>query len=69
MLEKRCLLMKTFGWTPDFIRKRIPGAQGWAYYYWALEREASFWGGGPERKGKGYVQQQVERLRYARRQD
>jgi hypothetical protein len=64
MLEKRCLLMKTFGWTPDFVRKRITGAEGWAYYFWALEREDTLFGEGPKRKSKGYIQQEMERLKH-----
>ena len=61
-MEKRCILMKAFGWTPDQIRKRIPGAQGWAYYNWARENEASVWGSNLERKSPGYVKQEYERI-------
>lgn len=55
--------MKAFpGWTADFIRKRLPGAQGWAYHAWAVENEASLFGASLERRGDGYVQQEAKRL-------
>ena len=59
LIEKRCRLMRTFagcGFTPDYVRKRLSGAQGWVYYYWALENEPF---GGAERKGPGYLRQEV----------
>jgi len=50
--------MKAYGWTPDFVRKGITGAQGWVYANWALENESSVWGGGLERKSDGYLKQE-----------
>jgi len=58
-------LIKSFGWTPDYIRKRITGAQGWAYYFWAIQNEASMFSGGLE-LDKGYVAQEIERLKHER---
>lgn len=56
--------MKAFGacgFTAEYVRKRLPGAQGWVYYYWALENEASVFGTGLERKSDGYVKQEMKR--------
>lgn len=60
-MEKRCRLMRSYGWKPDFVRKGITGAQGWVYYNWALENEANVWGAGVRVKGAGYVKQETER--------
>lgn len=56
--------MKSYGWTPSFVRKGITGAQGWVYYNWAQENEASVWGTGIRVKGRdgGYVRQETERI-------
>lgn len=47
------------------MRKRITGAQGWAYYFWSIQNEAQVFGGGLELSG-GYVAQEIERLKYGR---
>ena len=59
--------MRTFGWTPDFVRKGITGAEGWIYYNWAMENEASIWGSGLDRRTPGYVKQEFEQLRAQRK--
>ena len=62
-MEKRCRLLKSYpSFTLDFVRKRLPSGQGWAYYAWAVENEASVWGGGVEKKSAGYVKQERQRL-------
>lgn len=40
----------------------LDGAQGWVYYYWALENEGGLFGAVAERKGAGYVKQEFNRL-------
>lgn len=54
--------MRCFGWTPDYIRKGITGAQGWAYFAWALENEMSMFGSSVERKSDGYIKQEIKWL-------
>jgi len=54
--------MKTYGWTPDFVRKGITGAQGWVYYNWAMENEQVGFGPLVERTGDGYVAQQKKQI-------
>ena len=57
--------MKTYGWTQDYVRKGLTGAQGWAFYNWALEsesRNAGVWGAVLDRKSPGYVKQEMQRM-------
>ena len=55
--------MKNFPtFTLDYVRKRLTTAQGWAYYAWARENEATMLGAGLDRKSSGYVRQERERL-------
>ena len=54
--------MRGFGWDADFVRKRITGAQGWAYYTWLKLNESNIWGGGLE-LSNGYVSQEIEKLK------
>jgi hypothetical protein len=59
--------LKNFpSFTLDFVRKRLPSAQGWAYYAWAVENEATALGGGVERTSDGYVKQERKRLEQER---
>lgn len=58
--------MKSYGWSPDFVRRRLIGAQGWAYYNWALENEATVWGNGVERTTDGYIAQEIKRIKAKR---
>ncbi len=55
--------MKAYGWSADYVRKGLPGAQGWVYANWALEHEMTVWGALVERKCKGYIQQELDKLR------
>lgn len=54
--------MSFYQLSEDFVRKKLPGAKGWVMFNWALEHEASMWGGGIQRSGKGYVGQEVESI-------
>lgn len=54
--------MAAYGWTPEYVRSGITGAQGWAYYFWALENEMTIWGAAHERRGDGYVAQERKRI-------
>lgn len=53
--------MATFGWSADYVRMGINGAQGWVYYSWAMEAEANAWGPTRERLTDGYVRQQTKK--------
>ena len=53
--------MKAYGWTADYIRFEITGAEGWIYYNWAYENEASVWGSGV-RAVDGYVKQEWKQI-------
>ena len=55
--------MATFGWSPEYVRKGITGAQGWAYYMWATAQAAAGMMQGPLEPSGGYISQQIERLR------
>lgn len=56
-------MLKTYPqFSLEFVRKRLTTAQGWAYYAWAVQNEASVWGGGLDFKSAGYVRQERERL-------
>jgi hypothetical protein len=50
--------MATYGWQPDFVRRGIPGAHGWVYYNWAMERELSMFGPVYQLKSESYVRQE-----------
>ena len=62
LLDKRCRLMKTYGWTADYVRFEVTGAEGWIYYNWATENEASVWGSGVVNKTPSYVKQEWLKL-------
>ncbi len=54
--------------TLEFVRKRLPSAQGWAYYAWANMDAATAMGGRLELKGDGYVAQEAEKIKRKRKQ-
>jgi len=54
--------MKVFGWSEHHCRCGIPGHRGWIWYYWALENEATVFGKLMERRGKGYIALETDRL-------
>ena len=53
--------MQAFGWKPDFVKWGIDGAEGWVYYNWARQNEASFWGSN-ERSTEGYLKQEIRAI-------
>jgi hypothetical protein len=55
-------LAHAYGWSVNHIRKEITSAQGWVYYNWALENEASVWGDRLDRKSDGYVKQERKKI-------
>lgn len=54
--------MKTFGWTLEHCRGGITSAEGWVFYAWAKESEATMFGRLWKRTCKGYIAQEAERL-------
>jgi len=54
--------MATFGWSRDHVMFEVPGAEGWVWYNWATENEATVWGQELERRSPGYVKREKERL-------
>ena len=69
LITKRARLMRAYGWSPDYVRKGITGAQGWVWYNWALENEASVWGVWLERTTPGYVKQEYQKRLKALRKE
>ena len=59
--------MQTFGWSGEYVRKGITGAQGWAYYAWAMANESAKWMQPPLDPNRGFVWQEIERLKHERR--
>lgn len=57
--------MKSYGWSAEHVRKRITGAQGWAYYFWAMQNEATMFGGSLELVN-GYVAQEIQLIKNER---
>jgi len=55
--------MKCFGWTPDYIRKRITGAQGWAYYSWATAEACGEYMSSPPVPENGWTTQERDRIK------
>jgi hypothetical protein len=54
--------MKTFGWSIEKVRTGMTGAEGWAWYAWAMENEATMFGASYKRTTDGYVKQETKRL-------
>lgn len=54
--------MKTFGWSREFCMDELDGAEGWAWYYWAVINEAQVWGYGKGIKGNSYLAQERQRI-------
>ncbi len=55
--------MQTFGWSEQHVCEEITGAQGWAYYTWAVENRAILFGSEIQRASLGYVAQEIKRLK------
>jgi len=56
------MLMKTYGWSRDYVLDELDGAEGWVWLNWAQANEASVWGGGVKIKGDGYIAQERKRM-------
>jgi hypothetical protein len=55
--------MKTYGWSLQYVRFGLTGAQSWAWYAAALEMELGVFGGPAfQRTTPGYVRQETVRL-------
>jgi hypothetical protein len=54
--------MKTFGWSWKYVRTGITGAQGWAWYAWAMGNEVGAWGPLFKQTTDGYIKQEAKRL-------
>ena len=57
------MLMKTFGWTKDYCLDELDGAEGNAWFNWAVANEASVWAPGRKIDGLGYIKQEAERIK------
>lgn len=51
--------MEAFGWTPEYVRWELNGAEGWVYYNWARQNKASVWGTNERMTGDGYLKQEI----------
>lgn len=58
--------MMAYGWDEEFVRKRITGAKGWAYYYYAVAQDASKMMQSPLDPQNSYGYQEIERLKHGR---
>lgn len=60
--EKICRLMSFYGWSEDYVLRRLIGARGWVYYNYAVENQASVWGNNIERRTDGYIAKEVKSI-------
>lgn len=58
LMEKRCRLMREYGWSADYAAEGITGAEGWAYYAWSKENEVGAMGRLWQAASDGYVRQE-----------
>lgn len=58
--------MQTYGWSEEHVRKRITGAKGWAYYFWATAQSTASMMQNPLDPDKGYGWQEIERRKNGR---
>lgn len=54
--------MEAYGWTPDYVRWDLNGAEGWVYYNWARQNKASVWGSNEKPVTDGYLKQEIRRI-------
>lgn len=54
--------MRTYGWTLDYVKKGLTGAESWVWYNWAIENEMSAFGLVYKRKSAGYIRQEIDKL-------
>jgi len=56
--------MAHYGWSRDYCFDEIDGAESWLWFNFAIEHENKLHGGTEIKPiGKGYIQQEVERLK------
>jgi hypothetical protein len=55
--------MATYGWSEDYVGDELDFVKGWMFFNWSLANEANKHGCGLEIVGKGYVQQEKQRLK------
>ncbi len=53
--------MRTYGWSLRHVRLEMTGAQGWVWYNWALENEATAMGPAYKRTTDGYIRQERDK--------
>lgn len=58
--------MATYGWTLDYVKFGMTGAQGWVWYNWAVESLIYAFGPVYKRTTEGYVKQEMKRIRAQR---
>lgn len=55
--------MSEFGWSYKHVRLELSGAQGWAWYNWAIEqKEVPLCQRAYERVGDGYIRQETKKI-------
>lgn len=47
----------------EYVCEEMPGAQGWAYYSWAVQNRAVMFGSSLEMASTGYVGAEIKRLK------
>ena len=71
MVEKRCRLMSTYGWSEQYVKWGITGARGWVFFTWAMEAQASLFGSGLRRTSDGYraqeIKKQLEKIKHGKK--
>ena len=60
--NKICLLQSFFGWSEDYVTRRITGAKGWAYVAYAQENQPSLFGGSVVATSPTYIEQEIKRI-------
>ncbi len=60
--EKIARLQSFYGWSEDYVLRRVAGAKLWAYYGYALENQMSIWGNSIQRKGDGPIAQEIKQI-------
>jgi hypothetical protein len=58
--------MKSFGWSVNYVRKQITGAQGWAYFCWATAEACGGYMNSLPVPEQGYGWQEKERIKKCR---
>jgi hypothetical protein len=61
-VEKICRLMSFYGWSEDYVLRRLIGARGWIYFNYAIENQMIVVGKNSERKTDGYVAREMRKI-------